>query len=384
MMDWKSHDHLKVTATGKRLVFLSDIHLGHPRTPTSVIIENLYTEVFNTEVMTSIDGIIISGDLFDRQISLAKDDSREIMSFAFDIIKLSIKTKTPIRILEGTHSHDWHQSELFTTMNKKFKVPADLEFISKLSIVKDKSLGLTIGYIPDDWSESHQQTTDEFSELLKTKGIRKVDLIIMHGMFDFQVPTLLSNRIATFDSSIWSTWAKYGIIIGHDHNPKDNGFIYVPGSFDCMGHGEEGIKGYLLGTIINDTLNVERIINKNYLPYITIDGSNLTDTEIYAELKNTISWINKRQSGIISGYIRIKYNSKYDITGEIEKTKKDNPNIRIRCDRVTVGDDVSLTNPDFKIVFDTIDINPENIKDIIMRRIGTSCNAISSIIEQIK
>ena len=49
-----------------RVVVLSDIHLGHPNTPTVEIIKNLNLAFPDNVEANSIDLIFIAGDVFDR------------------------------------------------------------------------------------------------------------------------------------------------------------------------------------------------------------------------------------------------------------------------------------------------------------------------------
>src|ERR1700744_5997385 len=62
-----------------RIASFSDVHLGHPQTPTHLIVKNLRQYVFpNNDETAKLDLIIIGGDLFDEGLMYNDPDVPEI------------------------------------------------------------------------------------------------------------------------------------------------------------------------------------------------------------------------------------------------------------------------------------------------------------------
>lgn len=371
--------------TAKRLLFASDIHLGHGRTPTSQVIDSLNINITNTEMFAKIDGLIISGDLFDHLLSLPINDLELIYEWAAKLFKLSKGFNVPVRILEGTPSHDWKQSRIFEMLNRIFEKGGDVKFIDELSIVDDEALGMTIGYVPDEWRETCEQTTKEFQELMITRGYDEVDIIVMHGMFTFQVPKAAAKSNSYFDEAIWQQWARIAIVIGHDHRFKHYGKIVVPSSIERLSHNEEEAKGFLIMDIYHHSVQTYHVENNNAMLYITVGGVDKADTEIYAEAELALQRFYETED-IPLGRLKVKYNRKYDISAWIKDLRVNNPKIVIESasesEEMLTLDDVDVV---FSVRGETINIDEKNIAGILLRELELEgdCSTSEDILKEI-
>jgi DNA repair exonuclease SbcCD nuclease subunit len=230
-----------------RYLVVSDIHLGHNNTPTSDIIERLEHTVFQEK---DIDIIFIAGDLFDRLLDFNEPNAHEVIEFANKLILHCIKSKITLRILEGTPSHDWKQSNVFEVINKNLNEACDFKYIQKLSIEYMEKFNLHILYIPDEWSHDHSDLERQIEVELNRHGIEQVDIAILHGLFNYQ--DLTGHIPFKFKEEYFLRIVKHYINIGHIHTHSSYDRIIAQGSFDRLRHGEEEDKGYVIMQIDTD------------------------------------------------------------------------------------------------------------------------------------
>jgi predicted MPP superfamily phosphohydrolase len=100
-----------------RICTISDVHLGHRKTPTYAIITELEHLVVNRFAMSQLDALFITGDLFDRLLNLPFTDVGVIHQFFIKLLTLAKQFNVKVRVLEGTPSHDWKQSRLLVHIN---------------------------------------------------------------------------------------------------------------------------------------------------------------------------------------------------------------------------------------------------------------------------
>ena len=343
----------------KRICVISDVHLGHRRTPTAHILENLYRHVINPDTFNSIDGLLITGDLFDRLLNLPATNDGEIHEFVLRTLKLAKLFNVAIRILEGTDSHDWHQSEIFVRLNAASGIDADLQYHDSIAIVDDESLGITIGYIPDNYRETTEQTTKEFRELMAARAYSQLDIMAMHGFFEFQAPPNDSN---SFDSTYFNSITKYNIFIGHDHVAKTRGKIIIPSSFDKTKFDEYGFHGFVISDIVEGKIYNHRIANENAMVYEMLEITDLSD-------EDAIKAINSQLQTQRSGYLKIRLNSASGLRGLVNEWKR-TPLINVEVEFISDKELLATINEAFKLSSSMVNISASNVAGLILRELS--------------
>lgn len=373
----------KRVANKTRFIILSDVHLGHPRTPTWHTIQRLKRYVINAAAMSDADAILITGDFFDRLLMLPAAEVAEIYDFIKEMLVLSVKCKCPIRILEGTPSHDWKQSTKVIEFNELSSIKADVQYVDKLSIVHDDSLGMTIGYVPDEWSETCEQTTEEFRELLATHGLDRVDIILMHGMFEFQVPAAAAKATSHFKEDIWNEWVNKAIFIGHDHRFKHKYNIVIPSSFNRLAQNEEDAKGFLVADIDGDLVDVFHVENEDAMSYVTIGNKDMSDYDIVKAVDSVLCKF--AEETIPFGFISVKYHEKYDLTPHIVEWKKAFKNVSVvgvkESDEAKIKAEV---DSNFKLEGDVINITEENVDGMILREVDVPSELMEIFVKEVE
>lgn len=359
-----------------RALTISDLHWGHRNTFTYVALDNLKTNVINAKVLASVDVLFITGDVFDRLLTIPQGS--EIYEFIVYLLTLCKMCNTAVRILEGTPSHDWKQSKLFVTINESNKINADLLYVDELAVIKDPTLPYVIGYVPDEIRATPEITTREFKELMTTAGYQQLDFILMHGLMDFQLPKI---DAPCFNSDEWSPLAKYMIYIGHDHTRKEKYNIVIPSSHDRNAHGEEGDKGAIITDIIDGVCHNYFIPNVNAMPYITLACQEMEDEAVIPLVEKTIA-------GMESGYLAIKLNSKTNLKSLAKKwAKRTIPSVKVDYVSDAVTEEVATAM--FMQTHVSVNINTDTVSKLICDEVRESSSdqemeMVMKAIEQIK
>lgn len=293
-------EHTKVPGTLRYLV-ISDIHLGHPNNTSEEIIKNLDAFFFDYKEDTfKIDILFIAGDIFDSSLKLSNPESAVILYWLNSLLMYCNKFDIKLRVLEGTPSHDWRQSENIEPLAKKLTPNLDYKYFKTLHIERIPEYDLTILYVPDEWRTSTELTLKEFDQLLKDNNLDKVDIAIMHGNFKYQLKQA-PDTIPKHDEDSYLKRVKHFINIGHIHKFSVFERIVAQGSFDRLVHGEEEAKGCTLMIISDTNEDTFRFIeNKDAKLFKTIDARKLTLDNIYDKLDKVLSKVP------VNSYIRLR------------------------------------------------------------------------------
>lgn len=284
-----------------RILELSDIHLGHHSTDTLQVIDSLNRFISDKPSMAEYDMIIIAGDLYDRLLHLSSPDIGPIFRWIYSLLLICKKYDIVLRILEGTPSHDNKQAKWIIDMNEESDIGCDVKYVDILSIEYISRFDIYVLYIPDEWNPDCSTTLNEVRNLMMSMGLDKVDFAVMHGQFDYQVPSHLLTRIPWHDSSAYLELVKYLIFIGHVHTHSTHERIIASGSTDRLRHGEEHEKG-AIDALVHDNgeFSFTFLVNDNAKIYKTIDVSEMS-------VDDAITYINDRVSELPDeSYVRVK------------------------------------------------------------------------------
>ncbi|MGI9212590.1 MAG: hypothetical protein ACR2HF_08965 [Methylococcaceae bacterium] len=234
-----------------RCLFISDIHLFHRRNPTQDIIANLRTYLKPFHKDEPLDLLVIGGDLFDRLAEFHTVEVHDACMWLACLLELCANRTIKLRILEGTPRHDWGQSRILRTLANILPIPVDCAYVNTLSIEHIAEWDLSILYIPDEWTDRADKTYVQVKETLAAHGLTQVDIAVMHGMFQYQLPTGVTMP-SVHQEQDYLKIVRYLISVGHVHTPSQYERIHAQGSFDRLAHGEEEPKGGLWCTLYPD------------------------------------------------------------------------------------------------------------------------------------
>lgn len=345
-----------------RIGSISDIHLGHHRTVTEHILANLSRDFspLNPD-FTNLDLIVIDGDVFDRQLTLGDPQSFEIKIWVNNFLRNCAQHDIVVRVLEGTPSHDWRQSKIFTSENELSAINCDVIYVTTLHIEYIPRFDIHILYVPDEWRPDPDTTWMEVKQLLLEHQLEQVDFALMHGTFEHQLPSHIRTHRHLNDR--YSSIVKYFIFVGHIHLHSVLGKIIANGSYDRIAHGEEGPKGYVRVHVrLNGNHEILFVENTGALIYRTIDCRKLTLEEALLKISANVNYP-------VDSNLQIRANSQEPIINAIDTVRKKYPGfnwkIKVDSDSVVYAD----VQSNLKTTTHTLNITRENIVALVARRL---------------
>lgn len=358
MSQWKS-DKLYFAS-------ISDIHLGHPRTPTWEIIERLKKAFPDDADTAKLDLIILAGDIFDKLLFFPDEAVFDIVEWIAGFLRVCKKHNVIVRIVEGTPSHDRGQAKHFIHVNEEHKINCDVKYVDKLSVELCEPLGLSILYIPDDWDTDFDRTWEQAQKAVYEQGLKQVDLAITHSFFDYQVPEHLN--FAHHKSERYLELVKGFILNGHVHTPTQNVRILAAGSFDRTAHNEEHDKGHWRITTNRDFDDFELVFRVNHgaSPYVTVDCVGLS----FAEAKKKVDAVLEELSEKTEGFkyrtnVRIHAERGAEIFAAFDDYRKLHNNIRwttkVETEKLVVADKESVVGEKYQ----SVQIHENNIEHLV-------------------
>lgn len=304
-------DNLDQFNKGLRLniASVSDVHLGHPTTPTEFIIRNLHRYVFPDDKDTrDLNIIFIDGDFFDSLQDPASTNSIAIRQYVVSLLYFCKKNDILLRILRGTKLHDWDQPYIFKEENDNHSIGCDLLYVDRIHIEYIERFGIHVLYVPDEANATAAQTWEEVRGLMNSLGINKVDYASMHGAFHHQLPEIESIKHILHNAEDYLGIVRHYIFVGHIHQHTIHERIIANGSTDRLIHGDEGVKGHVR---VKKGL-VKFIENIGAMRYKTLDVEDMSADMV---IEQVIDYLNNDET---KGNIRLRC-SKQSVAYGMEK-----------------------------------------------------------------
>lgn len=365
----------KMTSTSNRsdikIAVFSDIHLGHRRNPTVEILRNLYVALPDSPETAELDALFFAGDVFDDLLSLTDADLFEIDMWIAYVLRLCKKYNIVCRVLKGTPSHDWDQSQRFEAINEVAEIGADLKYVKTLSVEYIEQIGKTVLYVPDEWEITTDKTLSQVRELLRAKGLDKVDIGIMHGQFDYQVPEMLRARIPVHDSKAYLSLVSGVIAIGHVHRFSQYKWIVAQGSTDRLTHGEEEPKGHVRITLRRDgTRDIKFVETVGAKKFVTV-------TCVGMDIDQTLNEIGRVAGDLPAGsFVRVEADDTNPIFTNMDVLIRHFPLFTFSKLARDTGEDSEVQVEEIvdETLFVPITITDENIHPLLMARLSADPN----------
>lgn len=300
-----------------RILLIADLHIGSIKEIPYVY--DVVTDIIDNEIaLKKTDLVVFLGDYFDRLFKV----NEEYVSLAINIMSYLIrtcrKTKTKIRMIYGTESHEMNQYRLFNYHLNSSSV--DLKIID--TVIEEEINGKNILYVPEEYiTDKHQYYKD-------TLYSKKYDYIFGHGVIVEGMPMATAPspssakekqvpRFNTGELSVASTISVFGHYHCHVNMGND---VYYLGSLFRDSFGEEDPKGY--GIIEDDSFTF--IENKAAYVYKTyefdVDSSEKSSDELLKEIDRIKEENPEVFNGSNIGKIRIIFRS----SGVIDQGFKEN------------------------------------------------------------
>lgn len=289
----------------------SDLHLGNVRNTASEIIVNLRAAFPDNVETAKLHMICIAGDAFDKLLSLSNEAVHDIDLYFAYMLRLCKKHDIMFRILDGTKSHDWYQSQRVETLNEIMGIGCDLKYVRELSIEYIPKFDINILYVPDEWNTTTERTLSQVKDLLRAKGLDQVDYAMMHGQFEYQLPAHIEAQ--KHSSSEYLKIVRELIFIGHVHKHSRYDRIIAQGSFDRLTHGEEEAKGHVRAYCRpNGEHDIVFVETKNAKRFVTVNCVGLDAAETLVKIDESVKDLPD------NSHVRIEADTDNPVLGNME------------------------------------------------------------------
>lgn len=351
-----------------RIASISDIHIGHKNTPAEKIIDNLDRYLTNDSLMSSIDLLILAGDVLDGLLIADSNDEFLYSGWVGRLLIHAMRYDVCVRILRGTPSHDWRQSMKFVsikeTLEKYSGKKIDLEYVDVLSIEHIARFDIDVLYIPDEWGAGPADALQQVHELMAQRGLSQVDFSVMHGMFRYQMDSGIKN-LPVHDERSYLDLTRYLVFIGHVHQYSNYERIYSQGSFDRLCHGDEGAKGFLKAVVHSDgAYEMSFVENEHAQIYKTVQ---VRDHDALASLEE----IEQAVSGLPAGsFVRLSCPAKHTLLTSMMVVMERWPQFRWTSINSEKKQNKREPVVDNSIEYVPIAINKQTLPDLIRDRLS--------------
>ncbi len=270
-----------------KYLVISDLHFKHNRLPSSLLAKNL-VDLFikNEDLLKDLDVLFIAGDLTHTTVGLRDPETNIMLGWLSWVLKFCKENDIVFRLLEGTASHDVGQGKIVYALPESRDI--DFKYIDTVCV--ETITGKTVLFVPDDWASTRDELDRDIAAALKEANVHQVDIAILHGLFDYQLPN--SQQHVAFNEEYMLSIVRGFISIGHVHVYNPQGRIIPQGSFDRMSFNEEEDKG---GCYFDTEVEgYTRLINEGALIFKDVDvGDKVTVSSIRDDIETlpTGSWV---------------------------------------------------------------------------------------------
>ena len=220
----------------------ADLHLFFDNNDMERYINNELHDLIHNIMDNKVDMIVFCGDLAHTTYQSSDKRFINILNFVKNVINVATKTKTQVRIIQGTTSHDGRIVEI---LNLMFSDSPVLKCIT--SVTYEHIDGLILRYLPESYFASYT----EFKSYAFSKP---ADITFFHGMVEGTMPmiqqkdsvTNLPKSVVISQSDLIQNTTHFsagGHI--HKHINFNNKIFYIKNSYNIINvifiHGYSGI-----------------------------------------------------------------------------------------------------------------------------------------------
>jgi DNA repair exonuclease SbcCD nuclease subunit len=372
---WKQ-EHLSIAS-------ISDIHLGHASTPTEEIIERLKEAFPDDHTTAELDLLILAGDVFDQILLLPDTSSYAILRWISGLLKVCKKHDVVVRVLEGTPGHDRGQGRHFVEINETSRIGADVRYVDILEVELLDRLGISLLYIPDEWERNPDVTWEQAQRAVREAGLEQVDVAVMHGMFEYQLPAHLN--FTHHRSERYLKLVKGPILIGHVHTCSNYERIYVAGSFDRIKHAEQEDKGHWRLHVQPSMTEISAtfIVNKKATRYDTIDCTNLTVDEWMDTVHDRcLELLEFTDQGLRKAFVRLQHTDDQPVSEHIDTLRKRYPFIGWKTAKVVNQTNRTVdSNDELNVKHQAVELHKTNAFSILEHEVNNVSEDVSPLIK---
>jgi len=314
-----------------RILLLADMHIGAIKDISYYY--NTMTNIIDQEVtFTHCDMVVILGDYFDRLFKANEDFVGLAINVMSYLVRVCIKSKTKIRIVYGTESHEMNQYKLFNHFLSSKSIDMKVFTTCTGEVINGKK----ILYVPEEY------ISDKYEFYKNTiYGNQKYDYIFGHGVITEGMPAKVGirretdtlnteNKVPYFNAGELSKAGKL-VVFGHYHRAWNIGNVYYLGSLFRSCFGEEEPKRY--GIIEDDQISfIENKAAYEYKTYVFEEDDDIFKSS--TSLMDEISKIKSENKEIFSGEKVGKIRLEFHMPAEVDPNFRENLKAIIFNDKI--------------------------------------------------
>lgn len=356
-----------------------DVHFCHAQTPSEKIFEEVRHYFPYDKTSYSYDIAVLDGDYWDKLMPNNHPDTFTTEESIYYLLKWHKEHDCLLIIVDGTPLHDAGQMEKFVHINENSGINADLLFVKDVDIKYIDKFDLHVLFIPDRPRSSPDDTYQRVLELMDEKQLKQIDMAVMHGCFQYQLPEISADHKHIEDNYL--SIVKGPIFIGHVHTHSTFERIIAPGSFSRLKHGEEEPKGMIDFVMQPDgTFQAKFIENELATIYKTIVITGLSIDDSLDKVKKIVTKLP------LHSKVRLECEQGHPITADrsFMTLKAEYPliswSIKVVTDKSVIATDKEVFSVENEYV--PLIINENNIIDLITKK-ATERGNPSSIVKLI-
>lgn len=303
-----------------RLLLIADLHVGSIK-DTSYMYNAVVSIIEKEVILQKTDAVIILGDYFHRLFKVNEEYVSCAINIMSYLIRACFRSKTKIRIVYGTESHEMGQYKLF---NYHFtSLDVDIRVIDTAT-EEELFPGVNVLYLPEEYVSNKKKFYKPFLD-----NDKHYQYIFGHGIIEDGMPSVVTSgepksdekQVPIFKSGELAVSADL-TVFGHYHCYTDIGNnVFYLGSLFRSSFGEEDPKGY---GIIED-FKLTFVENDRAYIYKTYEYTPTSD--LYASSDNILRELNRIKSenpGIFSGERQGRIRMIFRLPLNIDPTFKEN------------------------------------------------------------
>lgn len=190
------------------------------------------------------DILIFAGDYFEKKLSMTDTAAFYANMFFNEVMNIVKDTKTIVRMIQGTMSHELNQLQIFKPFEANV---SDYNFKIIETAQTENICGMDILFLPEEYPQDSNEYYKEFKE-------KEYNAIFGHGTWDFiafdsQIEHSNRTDMNSAPVFIYQDWEKTipnGFVsFGHIHSRHVyKKKIFYSGSFSRWGFGEKSERGF--------------------------------------------------------------------------------------------------------------------------------------------
>lgn len=307
-----------------RIIHFTDTHYDNPVLNIPEAFNQTITTIKKVPDLDSVDVLVHTGDWFDDVVHVNTVDYLDIQSGSIQILKLCAKHDITLVVLEGTGTHDYHQSRMLLALANELGVT--IKYIEDIELFSLK--GYTWIAVPDSLPGGYAASALRVKQLMSEQGVTTVHFGLTHGMYDYQLPAGMLNVIDHHKTKFYCEITEYIVMNGHNHTPSVCEKITNTGCLFRTRHGEEHDKGLTEINLDEDGLRMTRHINEGAIMFHTHTLVATTEKEALDELVGVIS----NCDGLATAYLRIIFNATLVVNFIVDELRGRYPLLRVKAE----------------------------------------------------